>query len=197
MKVEWIDDWPISNEGRNITLTTAGREPIEQAIAHIKPRDIRWRADLGRQSLELGWYQKSEFLKSTLRYGYHHMLKHERIDTPLKNCYSLTERPGYLRLYGNCYDLASPESPAMLLRKQSSYTESFEAKMEFNPRKAGYEAGVVVWWSQYSYATYGLTLRERVDGEQVLTIASRVPTGKPGAIAVCPSSIQTLAHTTY
>ncbi|KAI1187629.1 glycoside hydrolase family 43 protein [Nemania serpens] len=163
VKVEWIDDWPISNEGRNITLTTAGREPIEQAIAHIKPRDIRWRADLGRQSLELGWYQKN---------------------TPLKNCYSLTERPGYLRLYGNCYDLASPESPAMLLRKQSSYTESFEAKMEFNPRKAGYEAGVVVWWSQYSYATYGLTLRERVDGEQVLTIASRVPTGKPGAIAL-------------
>lgn len=74
----------------------------------------------------------------------------------------------------------------MLLRKQASYTESFEAKMQFNPRKAGYEAGIVVWWSQYSYATYGLTLRGRLDGEQVLAMASRVPTGRAGEITVCP-----------
>ncbi|KAI1115731.1 glycoside hydrolase family 43 protein [Nemania sp. NC0429] len=163
VKVDWIDDWPIFNEGRNITLTTAGREPVEQAPGQINSHDIRWQADLSRTSLELGWYQKN---------------------TPLKQCYSLTERPGYLRVYGNCYNLASPEAPAMLLRKQSSYTESFEAKMQFNPRKAGYEAGIVVWWSQYSYATYGLTLRKRVGGEQILTMVSRAPTGKAGDITL-------------
>lgn len=73
----------------------------------------------------------------------------------------------------------------MLLRKQSSYTESFEVKMEFSPRKAGYEAGVLLWWSQYSYATYGLTLHERPNGEKALVAVSRAPTGKPGEVTVC------------
>ncbi|GAW11308.1 hypothetical protein ANO14919_006510 [Xylariales sp. No.14919] len=56
--------------------------------------------------------------------------------------------------------------------------------MQFSPRKSGYEAGIVIWWSQYSYASYGLTLRERPDGEQVLTMASRVPTGKAGEMTL-------------
>ncbi|KAI0410376.1 glycoside hydrolase family 43 protein [Xylaria grammica] len=163
VKVDWVDDWPVFNEGRNITLATTSRTPVEQAISQIKRGDIIWQADLNRQDLALGWYQKN---------------------TPLKQCYSLTERPGYLRLYGNCYDLANPEAPAMLLRKQSSYTQSFEVKMQFSPRKSGYEAGIVIWWSQYSYASYGLTLRERPDGEQVLTMASRVPTGKAGEMTL-------------
>ncbi|KAI1132767.1 glycoside hydrolase family 43 protein [Nemania abortiva] len=163
VKVDWVDDWPVFNDGRNITLSTTSRKPTEQTISRIKPGDVKWQADLSRLELELGWYQKN---------------------TPLKPCYNLTERPGYLRLYGNCYDLASPEAPAMLLRKQSSYTESFEVKMQFTPRKAGYEAGIVVWWSQYSYATYGLTLSERSNGEQALAMVSRAPTGKPGEMTI-------------
>lgn len=73
MKVDWVDDWPIFNEGRNITLTTATRAPVEQAIAQIRSGDIRWQADLSRQTLELGWYLKSEF---ELNYtpGHHPML---------------------------------------------------------------------------------------------------------------------------
>ncbi|KAF7537882.1 hypothetical protein G7Z17_g12770 [Cylindrodendrum hubeiense] len=44
----------------------------------------------------------------------------------------------------------------MLLRKQTSYNQTFSAKMEFNPTQRGYEAGVVLWWSNYSYATIGV-----------------------------------------
>lgn len=159
VKVDWADDWPVFNDGRNITLSTTGRGAVDQAITQLNSGDTKWQADLSQKTLELGWYQKN---------------------TPLKNWYTLTERPGYIRLYGNCYDLASPEAPAMLLRKQSSYTESFAAKMQFTPRKAGYEAGIVVWWSQYSYATYGLTLRDRSNEESTLAMVSRVPSGKAG-----------------
>ncbi|KAI0976859.1 glycoside hydrolase family 43 protein [Xylaria arbuscula] len=159
VKVDWVDNWPMFNEGRNITLTTASRMPVKQAITQIKPGGVKWHADLNQQKLDIGLYQKN---------------------TPLKDCYSMIERPGYLRLYGNCYDLASPEAPAMLLLKQSSYTESFEAKLQFDPRKPGCEAGIVLWWSQFSYATYGLTRRNRSNGEEVLVMASRVPTGKAG-----------------
>ncbi|KAI1358734.1 glycoside hydrolase family 43 protein [Xylaria arbuscula] len=161
VKVDWVDDWPVFNEGRNITLNTPNRMPIQQNITLIKPGDVKWQANLTRTDLEMGWYQKN---------------------TPLKRFYSLTERPGYLRLYGNCYDLSSPEAPAMLLRKQSSYAETFQAKLQFNPRKQSYEAGVVLWWSQFSYVTCGLILHERL-GEQILTIVSRTPTGKAGEMA--------------
>ncbi|KAI0434976.1 glycoside hydrolase family 43 protein [Xylaria sp. FL1042] len=173
VKVDWVDDWPVFNEGHNITLTTTGRMPIEQAITQVKPGSIKWQADLTQQKLDLGWYQKN---------------------TPLKQCYSLKERSGYLRLYGNCYDLASPEAPAMLLRKQSSYTESFEAKLQFSPRRSGYEAGLVVWWSQFSYATYGLTLHERFGGGEALMVASRTPTGKAGEMTLHYLDLEVLGN---
>jgi beta-xylosidase len=106
-------------------------------------------------------------------------------DTPIKKHYSLTERPGYLRLYGNCYDLSSPEAPAMLLRKQTSYTaEVFQVKMTFNPRKPGYEAGVVLWWNQFSYATVGLTAATDPDAGYAKTVIVRTPTGRPGEMKV-------------
>jgi beta-xylosidase len=106
-------------------------------------------------------------------------------DTPLKKCYSLTERPGYLRLYGNCYDLNSPESPSMLLRKQSSYSDSFSVKMSFDPTRVGYESGVTMWWHHYSYASMGIAAVEHpTSGEVIQTVVVREPTGKNGDIRV-------------
>ncbi|EWZ38819.1 hypothetical protein FOZG_08079 [Fusarium oxysporum Fo47] len=37
--------------------------------------------------------------------------------------------------------------------------------MQFNPRKHGYEAGITLWWSQFSHATIGITLVELYDGQ--------------------------------
>ncbi|ORY54556.1 glycosyl hydrolase [Pseudomassariella vexata] len=161
VKVDWVDDWPVFNDGKNVTLVTHGRNPAKQLLAQTKPDNIKWRADLDQSLLGLGWYQKN---------------------TPLKQCYTLTERPDFLRLYGNCYDLTWPEAPAMLLIKQSSYTESFHAKMEFGPSQPGYEAGVVLWWSQYSHATMGITLQELPNGDQVRTAICRKPTGHAGVM---------------
>ncbi|SCO12552.1 related to xylosidase/arabinosidase [Fusarium fujikuroi] len=141
VKVEWKDDWPIFNDGHNITLKTVGRDLIKSAS---KPSLQKWKADLSKDELELGWYQKN---------------------TPIKQSYTLTEKPGVLRLYGNCYDLTSPEAPALLLRKQTSYNEVFKAKMEFKPKVRGYEAGIVLWWSQHSYASLGVVALEKDDGK--------------------------------
>ncbi|KAJ4166591.1 hypothetical protein NW765_007832 [Fusarium oxysporum] len=102
VKVEWKDDWPIFNDGNNITLKTTGRDLIKSAS---KPSLQTWKADLSKDDLEFGWYQKN---------------------TPIKQSYTLTEKPSVLRLYGNCYDLTSPEAPAMLLRKQTSYNQTFK-----------------------------------------------------------------------
>ncbi|GKT41381.1 non-reducing end alpha-L-arabinofuranosidase [Colletotrichum spaethianum] len=146
VRVDWQDDWPVFNQGRNITLQTVGREPI-QKVAVADENRVKWKADLAKPSLDIGWYHK--------------------------------KRPGHLRLYGNCFDLDSPESPAMLLRKQSSYNETLRAKMLFKPSRAGYESGVTVWWSQYSYATIGIGAVQPGGGRPAVpTIVRREPTGK-------------------
>ncbi|KAH6886378.1 glycosyl hydrolase [Thelonectria olida] len=153
--VEWEEDWPVFNNGKNITFETKGRASLTPTQA-ADPQKL-WAADFSQEELELGWYQKN---------------------TPLKQCYSLSERPGFLRLYGNCFDLSSPEAPAMLLRKQTSYSQTFYVTMEFNPRKVGYEAGVVVWWSQYSYAAIGVLVVEEEGGKLRRKAMIREP-GRP------------------
>lgn len=63
VKVDWVDDWPVFNEGRNITLLTIGRDTL---IERAKPDEVptSWHVDLTRRNLELGWYQKSERLST-------------------------------------------------------------------------------------------------------------------------------------
>uniref|UniRef100_A0A0D2XJI8 Beta-xylosidase C-terminal Concanavalin A-like domain-containing protein n=1 Tax=Fusarium oxysporum (strain Fo5176) TaxID=660025 RepID=A0A0D2XJI8_FUSOF len=154
VKVEWKDDWPIFNDGNNITLKTTGRDLIKSAS---KPSLQTWKADLSKDDLELGWYQKN---------------------TPIKQSYTLTEKPSVLRIYGNCYDLTSPEAPAMLLRKQTSYNQTFKVKMEFKPTVRGYEAGAVLWWSQHSYASLGVKASQNDDGKIKTKISHKGAAGK-------------------
>lgn len=78
-------------------------------------------------------------------------------------------------MYGNCYDLGSPESPALLLRKQSSYLDTFKAKLSFNPRRAGYEAGVTLWWNQYIHASVGIGIAINEDGQEATAVVVREP----------------------
>ncbi|OAG02366.1 Arabinanase/levansucrase/invertase [Paraphaeosphaeria sporulosa] len=163
--VEWVNGWPVFNEGGNVRLVTKGRDAVVQEIEEKRAGEapVKWTADLSGEELELGWYQRN---------------------TPLKKCYELLrERPGRLRLWGNCYNLSSPEAPAMLLRKQTEYRESFHAKLEFEPNRPGYEAGIVVYWSPFSYATIGIGCVQ--DGDSYLkTIVCRRPEGQAGGFSV-------------
>lgn len=111
-------------------------------------------------------------------------------DTPLKQSYSLTERPGHLRLWGNCYDLSSPEAPAMLLRKQTSFFQTFEVTMEFHAQQVGAEAGLVLWWSQFSYATIGVRLGGILNDSGRARVLCRSPKGRPGEFHVRTSSVE-------
>jgi hypothetical protein len=72
----------------------------------------------------------------------------------------------------------------MLLRKQGSYNERFQTKMMFDPRKSGYEAGLVLWWNQFSYSTIGLSNLGDQQGSPQVVIACRSPTGRVGEMTV-------------
>lgn len=58
VKVDWVDDWPVFNDGQNITLLTRGRD--SKTSKHVDSSALVWKADLDRPDLELGWYQKSK-----------------------------------------------------------------------------------------------------------------------------------------
>ena len=60
VKVDWVDDWPVFNEGKNVALETVGRDPAVVRTRTAGADGVRWRADLFRPDLELGWYHKSE-----------------------------------------------------------------------------------------------------------------------------------------
>lgn len=140
---------------------TQGHDMQSQVSPTLAEGPSAWKANLDKHDLELGWYQKH---------------------TPLKPSYSLTERPGYLRLWGNCYDLSSPEAPAMLLRKQTAYFQTFEVTLEFDPRRVGYEAGIVLWWNHFSYATMGVTFVAPANGKEARTVVARNATGQAGVM---------------
>lgn len=58
VKVDWENDWPIFNGGANVALHTVGRKPVQQSAGKAE-NGVKWRADLSRHNLELGWYHKS------------------------------------------------------------------------------------------------------------------------------------------
>ncbi|KAF9701211.1 hypothetical protein EKO04_000966 [Ascochyta lentis] len=170
VKVEWVDGWPVFNDGKNIKFQTDGRDEVAQLVTQLKPEGVRWQATLESitDALELGWYQKN---------------------TPLKPCHSFTERPGYLRIHGGCYDLSSPEAPALLLRKQESYHDKFSTTLEFKPCRKGYEAGITVWWSMYSFASIGITAVVH-ENQLTPTVVCRKPTGTVGRIETTYPAIE-------
>jgi beta-xylosidase len=102
----------------------------------------------------------------------------------LKTEWSLSARPGYLRLYGGCYDLESPESPTMLLRKQTAFHQRFQAMLDFEPSREGYEAGIVIWWSMYSFASIGITIASSLAGPKKKAVILRLPTETVGVMSV-------------
>ena len=142
-----------------------------------KPNSIRWEAALGSGSnnLELGWYHKN---------------------TLLKIFHSLTERPGYLRIYSGCYGPSSPEVPSLFFRKQEDFHDRFSTTLEFNPSRKGYEAGITVWWSMYSFASISITaivhggrLRPTVLFRQPTAMAGKLTTTYPAIASRSTSNV--------
>ncbi|KAJ5080874.1 CAZyme family GH43 [Penicillium angulare] len=127
--VHWEDDWPIINEGKKISLQTTGPGLYQHVI------DVAWRDDFNDPKLQLGWYRKN---------------------TPMTTDFTLTERPGHLRLHGGPYNLSVPSSPTMFLRKQSHRFCTWETKMSFVPTSEHTEAGTVLWWNHFTYSSLGL-----------------------------------------
>ncbi|MDR1645812.1 MAG: glycoside hydrolase family 43 protein [Tannerellaceae bacterium] len=66
------------------------------------------------------------------------------IRNPYAKDWSLTEKPGYLRLKGSALNLSEKNSPAFVGRRQTAFDVVASAKVGFTPVAEGEEAGLVV-----------------------------------------------------
>ncbi|KAJ8689218.1 hypothetical protein PTI98_013262 [Pleurotus ostreatus] len=129
--VTWENGWPVFNNGKPIT---------EELDVHRAPQTDCSKASFVRT------FTSTHSLDPTFYF----------LRTPYKPFYSLSARPGFLRLFANSYAPGDRDSPAMILRKQSSYSERFEVQMDFTPGTALNEAGVTVFYGDLLHSEMGV-----------------------------------------
>ena len=144
--VTWTPDgWPLVNDGR--TIPDAFDTPL---LPEPLPRPAAWRDDFSQSRLDFEW----NFVRS-----------------PQPGSWSLTERPGHLRLRGSALSLDEPGSPVFIGRRQEDFSISVACRMEFDPSYAGEEAGLTVYTNNHHH--YDLLVTRR-DMDRVALLRRRV-----------------------
>ncbi|KAG5636021.1 hypothetical protein H0H81_009371 [Sphagnurus paluster] len=135
--VTWDAGWPVFNNGHPLT------EHLPSVLHDVSP---------------LAQYDNS-FTSTELDASFYF------VRTPYKPFHSLTARRGFLRIYANAYAPGDRDSAALVLRKQTSYTETFETSLDaFVPRDNLTEAGVSVYYGDLLHNEIGVSGAEG-DGE--------------------------------
>jgi xylan 1,4-beta-xylosidase len=144
--VTWSDDgWPVVNGDG--TLELAMRAPKLPASSWSAPPS---RDDFDGEVLGVDW----NFVRN-----------------PHDGDWSLTERPGYLRLRGSRVTLSDKDSPALICRRQTALACRASTKLSFEPTADNEEAGLVVRGNDANHFEVGVTMhddRRQVFARQVL-----------------------------
>jgi xylan 1,4-beta-xylosidase len=138
-QVTWDSNgWPWIGEKGDIEFETEAptlpASPSESATATADSRD-----DFNEPSLGLAW----NFLRNP----------HERD-------WSLTERPGALRLKGSAVTLNDQDSPAFVGRRQTFLAGTVATQFDFDPQHENEEAGLTIRGNDANHFDLGVTLRD-------------------------------------
>ncbi len=79
---------------------------------------------------------------------------------PNDNDWSLTEKPGYLRLNGTGINFSQKESPAFICRRQTAFEMVASAKISFTPTAENEEAGLVIRGNDINRYDFLITMHE-------------------------------------
>lgn len=159
--VSWRDAWPVVNDGRPLELSMPrGNLPPPQPFEPVPVRD--------------------EFDGNELRVAWRH------VRNPNPESYSLTARPGFLRLSGSRVSLDDVASPTLLVQPQTSLETTIATKVHAAPKRAE-EAGLVVRGNEeYHYEALvvgqndgqrAVLLRTRIAGKTVELARRAIPDG--------------------
>ncbi|KAL1676504.1 glycosyl hydrolase [Schizophyllum commune] len=166
--VTWEDGWPVFNNGEPIS------EHIEGVLADKSPL-TNYTNDFDDDHLDNTFYY---------------------VRAPYKPFHSLTARPGYLRLNANAYAPGDRDSAALLLRKQTSYSEVFETELDFQPTDNLTEAGISVYYGDQLHNEIAVT-GDPVGGEgrfiKVRTIVQAEQVG-PWSLTYTNNTVTTVQY---
>ncbi|KIK56070.1 glycoside hydrolase family 43 protein [Collybiopsis luxurians FD-317 M1] len=170
--VTWENGWPVYNHGQPISTEIPG-------VLSDKPHVSEFFDDFNdttTDTLGLSCY----FLR-----------------TPYKKSYSLTARPGFLRLNGNSFALGDRDNPALVLHKQSSYEDTFETVLDgFSPTSNLTEAGATIFYGDFAHNDIAVTGKADGSGERVIVTRTIVPAQQVGPWALTTSN-NTVTTVTY
>lgn len=79
---------------------------------------------------------------------------------PKKDCWSLSDRPGYLTLYGSSICLNDVDSPAFVGRRQQHFDCNISTLLEFSPTEEGEEAGLTVFMNERFHYEIAVGIRD-------------------------------------
>ncbi|KAF9074463.1 glycosyl hydrolase [Rhodocollybia butyracea] len=163
-------DWPVFNHGQPLSIETPN---ILSDKSHLS-----------------NFYDN--FSENTLGISYYFLRN------PYKTFHSLTSRPGYLRLKGNSYALGDRDNSALILRKQTSYEETFETVLDgFTPASNLTEAGATIYYGDFAHQDIGITGSADGGGNRFIvtrTITAAEQAG-PWALTTLNNTITTVTYT--
>src|SRR5579875_203446 len=144
--VSWAaDGWPVVNHHRGLELTMDTPTLPPHPWSTEAPRD-----DFDQTTLQRSW----NFLRD-----------------PHAQDWSLTARPGWLRLYGSPLTLDDQDSPAFIGRRQRHFSCRARALLEFTPQNEGEEAGLTILANEKHHYEIALTL---IDGVRSVIVRRRI-----------------------
>ena len=133
--VTWNDEgWPVVNGNGTLELTLPAPNLPQKKWKKLPERD-----NFDSDKLAMQW----NFLRN-----------------PYPDDFSLTARPGYLRLNGSGVTFSDQDSPAFVGRRQTDFNCTASTLLEFEPKNENEEAGLVVRTFDGFYYTIGVTLRD-------------------------------------
>ncbi|AIQ57372.1 glycoside hydrolase family 43 protein [Paenibacillus borealis] len=143
--VKWENEWPVVNPGKGVLeLEAAAPDLPETKWPQLPARD-----DFDAAGLSLIW----NFLR-----------------TPRGEFWSLTERPGHLRLRLKPEQLTEISNPSFIGRRQQHLSFRAAAEMTFKPGTPDETAGLVLIQNADNHFRYELKLE---DGKQLLQLIVR------------------------
>jgi xylan 1,4-beta-xylosidase len=139
------DGWPVIGDGGRIHLEMEGPDLPAHPLPALPARD-----DFDAPTLGLAW----NYLRN-----------------PYSENYSLTARPGWLRLTGSALTLNDVDSPAFIGRRLQHFACQIRTRLDFVPATDGDEAGLTALMNATHHYEVALTLRA---GQRVAIVRRRI-----------------------
>ncbi|KAJ3569571.1 hypothetical protein NP233_g4968 [Leucocoprinus birnbaumii] len=139
--VDWVDGWPVFNNGQPLSEEILTHDGTNSTLATPSNTDAL---------PPVNQVYLNDFASHTLDDSFYYLR------TPYAPFHTL--KSGSLQVRANSYAPGDRDSPAMLLRKQASFNETFETELNFpSPRTSLEEAGIGIFYGDMLHNEIGVS----------------------------------------